>query len=51
VSTTNHGGNQVDFLFPRFDTVKIGWQLYQPNEGSYDLWLDDIALGTQRIGC
>ncbi|MFC6094243.1 hypothetical protein [Saccharothrix lopnurensis] len=51
VSTREHGGNQVDFLFPRFDTVKIGWQLYQPNEGSYDLWFDDIALGTKRIGC
>ncbi|MFD7660683.1 hypothetical protein ACFV4N_42495 [Actinosynnema sp. NPDC059797] len=51
VSTRDHGGNQVDFLFPRFDTVKIGWQLYQPNEGRYDLWFDDIALGTERIGC
>ncbi|QFZ19357.1 hypothetical protein [Saccharothrix syringae] len=51
VSTRSHGGNQVDFLFPRFDTVKIGWQLYQPNGGSYDIWYDDIALGTKRIGC
>lgn len=51
VSTRDHGGNQVDFLFPRFDTVKIGWQLYQPNEGSYDIWYDDIALGAERIGC
>ena len=51
VSTREHGGNQVDFLFPEFDTVKLGWQLYQPNEGSYDVWLDDIALGTKRIGC
>ena len=51
VSTREHGGNQVDFLFPRFDTVKIGWQLYQPNEGAYDLWYDDIALGSRRIGC
>jgi len=51
VSTTNHGGNPVDFVFPRFDTIKVGWQLYQPNDGSYDLWLDDIALSTERIGC
>jgi hypothetical protein len=51
VSTTDHGGNDVDFLFPRFDTVKFGWQLYQPNDGAYDLWLDDIALGADRIGC
>jgi polysaccharide lyase-like protein len=51
VSTTNHGGNAVDFLFPRFDTVKLGWQLYQPNQGDHNLWMDDIALGTTRIGC
>jgi hypothetical protein len=51
VSTTDHGGNPVDFLFPRFDTIKFGWQLYQPNDDSHDLWLDDIALGAERIGC
>ena len=51
VSTRTHGGNQVDFLFPRFTTVKIGWQLYQPNEGTYDIWYDDIALSADRIGC
>jgi hypothetical protein len=51
VSTTNHGGNDVDFLFPRFDAVKLGWQLYQPNEDEHDLWMDDIALGATRIGC
>ncbi len=51
VSTYSHGGNPVDFVFPRFDTVKFGWQLYQPNDGAYDLWMDDIALATRRIGC
>lgn len=53
VSTRDHGGNDVDFLFPRFDTVKLGWQLYQgdPTPGRYDVWLDDIALGVERIGC
>lgn len=51
VSTDDHGGNDVPFLFPRFDTIKFGWQLYQPNDGAYDLWLDDIALDTRRIGC
>ncbi|GAA0248230.1 hypothetical protein GCM10010492_55050 [Saccharothrix mutabilis subsp. mutabilis] len=51
VSTKVHGGNPVDFLFPRFDAVKFGWQLYQPNPGAYDVWLDDLALSTRRIGC
>ncbi|WP_055477699.1 hypothetical protein [Sphaerimonospora mesophila] len=53
VSTRDHGGNDVDFVFPRFDTVKLGWQLYQanPSPASYDVWMDDIALSTQRVGC
>lgn len=53
VSTTHHGGNPVDFVFPRFDTVRIGWQLYQsdPTPASYDLRLDDLALSTRRLGC
>ncbi|MEW9532342.1 hypothetical protein [Microbispora sp. NPDC049125] len=53
VSTHDHGGNDADFLFPRFDTVKLGWQLYQanPSPAAYDLWMDDIALSTRRLGC
>jgi hypothetical protein len=53
VDTTNHGGNPVDFVLPRIDTVKIGWQLYQPGPtpSSYDLRLDDLALSTHRLGC
>ncbi|GAA2434824.1 hypothetical protein [Streptomyces macrosporus] len=53
VTTTRHGGNPVDFVFPRFDTVRIGWQLYQagPTPDSYDLLLDDLALSTERVGC
>ncbi|MFC0532749.1 hypothetical protein [Phytohabitans kaempferiae] len=53
VTTTEHGGNPVDFVFPRFDTVKIGWQLYQgdPTPSAYDVLFDDIALATKRIGC
>jgi hypothetical protein len=33
--------------------VKLGWQLYQPGPlpARFDVWLDDIALGPQRIGC
>lgn len=53
VSTKKHGGNPVDFVFPTFDTVKFGWQLFQadPTPPSYSVLLDDIALGTQRVGC
>lgn len=52
-STTEHGGNDVPFVLPTVDTVKIGWQLYQggTTPGAFDLWIDDIALSTKRLGC
>jgi len=53
VSRDAHGGNDVPFVLPDVDTVKIGWQLYQggTTPGRFDLWIDDIALATQRVGC
>jgi hypothetical protein len=53
VSTNMHGGNNVDFVFPTFDKITVGWQLYQdgPTPSQFDLWFDDIALSTTRIGC
>ena len=52
-STKQHGGNDVPFILPRVNTVKIGWQLYQggTTPGAFDLWIDDIALSTKRLGC
>ena len=53
VSTTNHGGTQVDFVFPTFNRIWFGWWLYQagPTPNQFDLWMDDLALATTRIGC
>ena len=53
VSTTMHGGTQVDFVFPTFNRVWFGWWLYQagPTPNQFDLWMDDIALATTRVGC
>jgi hypothetical protein len=52
VSTKEHGGTADDFVFPRFDTLKLGWQLYQadPTPSSYDLRMDDVALSSKRVG-
>ena len=52
-SSSEHGGNDVPFVLPAVDTVKIGWQLYQSGTtpGAFDLWIDDVALGTRRLGC
>ncbi|MCO8273717.1 hypothetical protein M1L60_24275 [Actinoplanes sp. TRM 88003] len=52
-STTNHGGNDVPFVLPVVDTVKVGWQLYQngPTPEAFNLWIDDLALSSHRLGC
>lgn len=54
VSTKNHDGTQTqDFVFPKFDRMTFGWWLYQAGSTppQFDMWLDDIALSTTRIGC
>ena len=53
VNTTTHGGNPVDFVFPAFDTLRIGWQLYQTGTtpAGFDLWIDDLVLDVTRVGC
>ncbi|HET9930077.1 MAG TPA: hypothetical protein VFQ35_05310 [Polyangiaceae bacterium] len=53
VSTKMHGGSSVDFVFPTFNNVWFGWWLYQsgPTPNQFDLWIDDISLGTKRQGC
>ena len=53
VTTAQHGGNQVDFVFPTFDRVTVGWQLYQPGPTppAFDVWLDDIVFDAQQVGC
>jgi hypothetical protein len=53
VSTSSHGGKPVDFVFPRVNRLLIGWWEYQrgTRPEQFDLWIDDVALGTRRIGC
>jgi hypothetical protein len=53
VSRTVHGGAAVDFVFPTFTQIWFGWWLYQggPTPARFDLWYDDLALGTARLGC
>jgi hypothetical protein len=52
-STKDHGGNQVDFVFPGFTSVWVGWWLYQggTSPAEFDLWYDDLVLATARVGC
>ena len=53
VDTDDHGGADVDFVFPTFDEILLGWQLYQggPTPNAYDIWVDDVVFDTTRVGC
>ncbi|WP_258725496.1 hypothetical protein [Cellulomonas sp. NS3] len=53
VDTETAGGADVPFVFPDFGEVKVGWQLYQggTTPAEFDLWLDDVAFGTEKISC
>lgn len=48
------GGTQVDFVFP---TIRIargsggGCRPESDTTGTYEVWLDDIAIGNDRLGC
>ncbi len=52
-STTVHGGSGADFVFPSFTSLWFGWWLYQggTTPAEFDLWLDDLAVATSRLGC
>lgn len=36
---------------PRFDSLYIGFERYGDTMNDQNLWIDDVALGQQRIGC
>jgi hypothetical protein len=36
---------------PAFQTLYLGWEHYQQAQNPIDLWMDDVVVDTQRIGC
>jgi hypothetical protein len=49
-----HVGSPVDgvsYEMPPFDAVKIGWAIYQQVDVPFEVWIDEIALDHERIGC
>jgi len=50
----NFGGSDIP---SSFDQIFVGWSQYQtPPDGQvmpqrYTVWLDDVAIGDQRVGC
>jgi hypothetical protein len=54
-TATDHPNGGV-FAFPQINQITIGWELYQADPtpqipDPYDVWIDDIALSSTRIGC
>lgn len=53
-SVTMHGGAQNQtYQLPQFNSVWVGWWLYQanPTPNHYDVWIDEVAIDKDRIGC
>jgi hypothetical protein len=49
-----HGANSsVEYNLPSFDSVWVGWWMYQsnPTPDHFDVWIDEIAIDKDRIGC
>jgi polysaccharide lyase-like protein len=36
---------------PRFDSLYLGFERYGDSADDQDLWIDDVALARQRVGC
>jgi hypothetical protein len=36
---------------PRFDSLYMGFERYGDSRNDQDLWMDDVALSRQRLGC
>ena len=50
--STPHGGNPTEpYILPQFKNVWLGWAEYQPTAEPFELWLDEIAIDKDRIGC
>ena len=50
-SASKHGGNTNPYVLPRFDALWVGWQEYQTSTEKFEMWVDEIAVDDQRIGC
>lgn len=36
---------------PAFQSLYLGWEHYQEPENTPEIWIDDVAVSLQRIGC
>jgi hypothetical protein len=45
-----HQGDDFPWTAPSFDQLELGWESYQTDDAR-TLYIDDVAVSTQRIGC
>ena len=36
---------------PAFTTLHLGWERYQQPTNAQNLWVDDVVVSTERVGC
>jgi hypothetical protein len=39
------------YAMPTFNSLYVGWAIYQPMDGPYEVWIDDVAIDAQKLGC
>jgi len=50
-TVSNHGGSSVDYILPQMTSVWFGFWQYQADSEGFDVWIDEVALNSERIGC
>ncbi len=50
-TSSKHGGNANPYILPQFTSVWLGWQEYQATTEPFEMWIDEVAIDTSRIGC
>ena len=49
---TKHGGTQTTpYVLPQFTQVWVGWAEYQTPAVPFEMWVDEVAFDSTRIGC
>jgi hypothetical protein len=51
-STTEHGGTaSADYVLPEVESFWFGFWQYQADPEPFDVWIDELSLHDERIGC
>lgn len=46
-----NGGNGNPYILPQFTELWIGWAEYQASAENVEMWVDEIIVDKERIGC